>query len=439
MIVAQCQPDGRELEGGSHDGHLRYRMRVSQSLLLHLDCPSGMAGDMFLGACLHLGLPLDLLVESVAALSLEGVTVEAWSARRHGIEGQRFRVLWKGLPVDGPESQEGQGAGDGDRLPHRDLTSISALLRRSTLPAPVRERSLEWFHRLAEVEAKVHGIGIEDVHFHEVGAVDSIVDIVGGVAAVEYLSPERVTCSPIVVGGGFVRTEHGWLPVPAPATAELARGMPLVSGPDGELLTPTGALILSQIVDAFEMTTPFVLEAIGYGLGSRELDDRANAVRLRTGRAFGSSAAQPTAEVVVMECEVDDLAAEGFGFLMERLFEVGVLDVYFTSVQMKKNRPGTLVTTLCRPAAVEVVAETLMRETGSLGCRYSLTQRFEAERRVQVVETAYGEVRVKLASFRGQPLAWAPEYEDCRALARTAGVSWRQVHLAAQVAAKGKS
>lgn len=415
----------------------------------HLDCSSGIAGDMFLGACLDLGMPLEVLSDTVERLGLPGVSVESRRASRGGFTGVRFRVLVDGRPLEGPDPEEGgqqhhhhhhehhdhhhgQEHGHGHGHQHgqsRDLAAIRRLIEESGLSAPVKERALRLFQRLGEAEAKAHGMPVERVHFHEVGAVDSIVDLVGAAAAIEHLAPERLTCGPVNVGSGRVKTAHGELPVPAPATAELLRGVPVYGGPGGELTTPTGAVLLVELVDEFVELPAMVLEGVGYGLGRKDLAHQPNAVRLLRGRG-----AEARPEVAVIECEVDDLPGEGFGFLMERLLDAGALDVYFTPVQMKKNRPGTLITLLCRRPQIEALAGMLLMESGSLGCRYYMANRFEAERETAEVETAFGTVRIKQARFQGKRLAVAPEFEDCRRLALAAGVPWRDVHRAALAA-----
>ena len=440
----------------------------------HLDCASGIAGDMFLGACLDLGMPLEVVAEAVASLGLAGVGVESRRASRGGFAGTRFRVLLDGRPLEGPDPEEagagGHGhahAGDHGDHPHahaeghghrhagdhgapaaahdprgqRDLAQIRTLLARSGLRPPVRERALRLFSRLGEAEAKAHGMPLERVHFHEVGAVDSIVDLVGAAAAVEHLAPERLTCGMVNLGSGRVRTDHGELPVPTPATAELLQGVPVYGGRggDGELTTPTGAVLLVELVDAFVELPPLVLKTTGYGLGRRQLPMQPNALRLLRGQRLGppggpGSGLPGAPEVAVVECEVDDLAGEGFGYLMERLLAAGALDVYFTPLVMKKSRPGTLVSMLCRRPQLEELAGILLLESGSLGCRYHLAARFEAERDSVEVETPFGRVRVKRGRLGGRMVAAAPEYEDCRRLALAAGVPWREVHGAALAA-----
>lgn len=415
----------------------------------HLDCSSGIAGDMFLGACLDVGLPMEVLQDAVARLGLPGISVESRKASRGGFVGVRFRVLENGRPIEGPDPEEhgrehghvhGQEHGHSHEHHHhhhgptRGLAEIRELIGRSALGPAVQERALRLFQRLGGAEAKAHGMPLEHVHFHEVGAVDSIVDLVGAAAAVEHFSPERITCGPVNVGSGRVKMAHGEVSIPAPATAELLRGVPVFGGPGGELTTPTGAVLLAELVDEFVELPAMVLEGVGYGLGKKELSHQPNALRLLKGRS-----SQERGEVMVVETEIDDLPGEGFGFLMERLLAAGALDVYFTPVQMKKNRPGTLVTLLCRRSQLEDLAGLLLTESGSLGCRYHPAARLEAEREILQVETAFGTVRVKRARLDGRALAAAPEFEDCRRLALASGIPWREVYRAALAAAGAPS
>ncbi|HEX6904611.1 MAG TPA: nickel pincer cofactor biosynthesis protein LarC [Thermoanaerobaculia bacterium] len=413
----------------------------------HLDCSSGIAGDMFLGACLDLGMPTEILTEMVARLRLSGISVESRKAQRGGFTGTRFRVLENGRPIEGPDPEEHSHDHhhhhDHDHGHHhhhhhhhhdhghtRGLAEIRGMILGSDLSVPVKERAVRLFERLGEAEAKAHGMPVERVHFHEVGAIDSIVDLVGAAAAVEHLAPERITCGPVNVGSGRVRMAHGEVSIPAPATAELLRGVPIFGGPGGELTTPTGAVILAELVDEYVELPAMILDGVGYGLGKKDLPTHPNALRLLRGRAQAARN-----EVMVVETEIDDLSGEGFGFLMERLLEAGALDVYFTPVQMKKNRPGTLVTLLCRRPQLEGLAGVLLTESGSLGCRYHAASRFEAEREILEVQTTFGRVRIKRARLDGRPLAAAPEFEDCRRLALAGGVPWRDVYRAALAAA----
>jgi hypothetical protein len=414
----------------------------------HLDCSSGIAGDMFLGACLDLGMPVEVLADVVARLGLPGISVEARKASRGGFAGTRFRVLADGRPIEGPDPEEVAHPHDhGHQHPHdhghdhghhhhhgptRGLSEIREMIQRSSLTGPVQERALRLFQRLGEAEAKAHGMPVERVHFHEVGAIDSIVDLVGAAAAAEHLAPARLTCGPVNLGSGRIRMAHGEVPIPAPATAELLRGVPVFGGPGGELTTPTGAVILAELVDEFLELPAMTLDGVGYGLGKKDLPTHPNALRLLRSR---EDTVRSRSEVIVVEAEVDDLPGEGFGFLMERLLDGGALDVFFTPVQMKKNRPGTLVTLLCRRPQLAELAGVLLAESGSLGCRYHAASRFEAEREILEVSTAFGTVRIKRARLGGRPLALAPEFEDCRRLALASGAPWRDVYRAALSAA----
>jgi uncharacterized protein (TIGR00299 family) protein len=419
--------------------------------IYHLECSSGIAGDMFLGACLDLGMPLEVLSDVVARLGLPGVSVESRKASRGGFVGTRFRVLVEGRPVEGPDPEEhvhephdhdhphdhhhhdhDHGHSHHDHSHTRGLTEIREIIGRSALSSAVKDRAVRFFQRLGEAEAKAHGMPLEHVHFHEVGAIDSIVDLVGAAAAVEHLAPERITCGPVNVGSGRVKMAHGEVPIPAPATAELLRSTPIFGGPGGELTTPTGAVLLAELVTEYADAPAMILEGTGYGLGKKDLPHQPNALRLLKGR---TSAEPVRAEVMVVEAEIDNLPGEGFGFLMERLLAAGGLDVYFTPVQMKKNRPGTLVTLLCRRPQLAELAGVLLAESGSLGCRYHAAARFEAEREILEVRTAFGTVRVKRARLDGRPLAVAPEFEDCRRLALASSVPWREVYSAALAAA----
>lgn len=406
---------------------------------LHLDCFSGLAGDMFLGACIDLGLPAKHLEETIARLGLPGVTLETRRALRAGVSGVRFRVLENGRPIEGgdPEEEPSRHHHHDDRRGHahgRSLAEISGLIGHADLRPAVKERALQLFHRLGEAEARIHGIPVGEVHFHEVGAIDSIVDLVGAAAALEALGPSSVSCGPVNVGGGTVTAAHGELPIPAPATADLLRGVPIYSTPGaGELLTPTGAVLLAEFVDDFRALPPIRIESIGWGLGKRDTPGRPNAVRILAGSREEETPAGD-AEVMVIETEIDNLPGEALGHVLERLLEAGALDAYFTPVQMKKNRPGVLITLLTRRQDLDRIAQLLISETGSLGCRFHTAARFEARRERSTVETVYGPVTVKRSWFRGEPLAATPEFEDCRRLALQHGVAWRAVYRAAVVA-----
>ncbi|MXW00358.1 MAG: nickel pincer cofactor biosynthesis protein LarC [Holophagales bacterium] len=399
------------------------------SVHLHLDCASGVSGDMFLGACLDLGLPVSLLEEMVERLGLDGVELRVERAKRGGLAGVRFSVLRDGQPVEGKGSE---GAS------HRRLSTILRMIGESGLGDGVVERASALFRRLGEAEAQVHGVGLEEVHFHEVGADDSIVDLVGAAVALEHLDPARVSSSAVVVGSGTVSTRHGVMPVPAPATALLLEGIPITSGgASGELTTPTGAVIVREFVAEFEPSAtaaPRRIEGYGIGLGSRELADRPNALRLQRARPL-ELAESSWRQVAVLECQLDDVTGEAVGHAVESLLGAGALDVFATAVQMKKSRPGVAITVISRPEQSSELAERLLLETGSLGCRRTVVDRLEAERSIFIVPTPFGDVKVKRASVAGRSLGAAPEYEDVRRIAREQGVPFRDVYRAALRAA----
>jgi uncharacterized protein (TIGR00299 family) protein len=312
---------------------------------------------------------------------------------------------------------------------HRSLSHILQLIERAALAPRVAERAAHIFRQLGEAEARVHAIPVERVHFHEVGAVDAIVDIVGAALGFEQLGIEFFACSPLNVGGGAVQTQHGRLPVPAPATADLLRGAPTYSsGIQRELVTPTGAAIISATVSQFGAQPPMTVTTIGYGAGSAELPGQANVMRINVGEgaAAGTSASQDE-EIAVLEANLDDMSPQVLGYFVERALEAGALDVFSTPAQMKKNRPGQLVTVLCRPAKREELTSLLFRETTTLGVRYSAVQRRTLPREVVAVETPFGTIRVKVARLNGQLLNVAPEYEDCRDAALKHGVPLKQV------------
>ena len=391
---------------------------------LHLDCASGISGDMFLGACLDLGLPVARLEEMVERLRLDGVELRVEREKRGGLAGVRFSVLRDGRPVEG---------GGSEGAAHRRLSTILRMIEKSGLGSGVVETASALFRRLGEAEARVHGVDVEEVHFHEVGADDSIVDLVGAAVAIDHFGPARVSSSAIVVGSGTVSTRHGVMPVPAPATALLLQGVPVTpGGAAGELTTPTGAVIVREFVDEFEPSgtdRPRWVESSGIGLGSRELADRPNALRLQRAMPVVSTAS-PWRRVAVLECQLDDATGEAVGHAAESLLEAGALDVFATAVQMKKSRPGVAVTVICRPEQSSELAERLLLETGSLGCRRTIVDRLEAERSVSTVLTPFGEVKVKQAAVSGRSLGAAPEYEDVRRIAREQNVPFREVYRA---------
>jgi uncharacterized protein (TIGR00299 family) protein len=401
---------------------------------------------MLLGACVDAGLPVETLRAGLASLGLDNIRLDVARVRRCGLEATKVTVRDTTAPdaaTAAPGGSHHDDAGDAShpRRPdrHRHLRHILELIERSTLSAAVKRKSAVLFERLASAEAAVHGIPIERVHFHEVGAIDSIADIVGTVFALHWFGADRTVASPLNTGSGTVRCEHGVLPVPAPATARLLSGVPIYAdGPAVELLTPTGALLVTGHADAFGPLPPMAIERIGYGAGERDFPDRPNVVRLVVGTAVearsGATAApapQRPERLAVLECELDDLSPQVIGALMTRLLDRGARDVYYTPVQMKKNRPGTLVTVLASPSDADRLTDILFSETTTLGVRTVDATRETLERRFESVATPYGEVRIKIGSRRGRVVSAAPEFEDCLRLAEAGGVPVKEVMASA--------
>jgi hypothetical protein len=376
--------------------------------VLYYDCFAGIAGDMHLAALLDLGVDEAWLKAQLATLPLPGWRLEVGRGRRGGVAGTRVTVR--------VESDQ----------PHRGLADVGAVIEGSGLPAPVRSRSLAVFRRLAEAEAAVHGVPIEAVHFHEVGAVDAIVDVVGAVLAVDRLGPDRVLCSTVELGSGTVECAHGRLPVPAPATQELLRQVPTRrGGAPFEAATPTGAAILATLVDVFTDTPALTVHRVGYGLGERE-GPLPNALRALWGEA--REAGEGAESLALLECNVDDMNPELYEHALERLRESGAADVWLTPVIMKKGRPGTVVSVLCAPPLAALLTDLLLAETTTLGVRRQVVGRTTLPRSVREVTTRFGAVPVKTAYHDGAAVKAKPEYEVCRRLARAHGVPLRVVY-----------
>ncbi len=389
--------------------------------ILYLDCFSGASGDMVIGALLDAGLPFERLEEALGSLALGGeCTVSAEPVSRSGVGATKFTVT--------------EAARDGAGHPHRHLSGILRLVERSALADASRARAARLFRRLAETEAVIHRMPVEKVHLHEVGALDSIVDIVGGVFALEWFGAERIVASAVNVGSGTVACAHGTMPVPAPATAALIAGAPVYAGsPAGELLTPTGALLVSEFADEYGPLPSMRIERIGYGAGSRDPRGYPNVLRVLVGEAADAA---PQERVVAVHCEIDDMNPQIFGVLRERLQDAGAVDVFYTPVQMKKNRPGTHVTVLAPPAHREAVCATLFRETSTIGLRYGEVTREVLPREIVPVPTGYGEIRCKVARHGAAVVNVAPEFEDCARAAREHRVSVKEVHAAAVQASR---
>ena len=382
--------------------------------IAYLDCFSGISGDMLLGALIDAGFSPQRLTEMVADLGLpENVEVQVGNVVKNGLRACSVAIK------------------TGESHHHRHLQDINIIIENSHLPDAVQQNALTVFRRLAEAEARVHGTNVENVHFHEVGALDSIVDILGSMLGLHELGIAQVYASPLPFSGGSVTGAHGKLPLPAPATAELlaAARAPLVPCDAAvELVTPTGAAILAALA-CFERPA-LRLHRVGVGAGQRDLE-WANILRVLIGEA--EDAARP--EVVTLECNIDDMNPEYFGAVMDALFEAGALDVYFSPIYMKKNRPAAMLSVIARPADETALAQMLLKETTTFGLRVQRATRYEAQRETRTVATPFGEIRVKLKMLAGEICQAAPEYEDCRKAALAQGVPPYTVYTAAAAAA----
>jgi uncharacterized protein (TIGR00299 family) protein len=392
----------------------------------YLDCSSGISGDMLLAALLDAGLEARRLLTELKRMQLGFYEFKLTRAVRGNLVGARVDIR---IPA---------------QQPHRRLADIEELVGKTELAESVKGKALKIFRRLAEVEGKLHNLPPGEVHFHEVGAVDAIIDIVGACVGLESLEVAELICSPLNVGGGRVEAEHGSLPVPAPATAELLRDIPIYSsGVEGELVTPTGAAIVSTLASSFGPMPPMKIERIGYGAGEKDFPRHANVARLFVGESVEVLRPQPGAagdEVVsVIEANLDDMSPQLYGYFVEQALAAGALDVTCSAIQMKKNRPGLLVTILSPPEASDALAQLLFEQTTTIGLRIHEARRKVLEREWVSVETRFGSVRVKVAKRDGKVLNVAPEYEDCQRLAREKAVPLKEVILAAQVAYSKKT
>jgi uncharacterized protein (TIGR00299 family) protein len=382
--------------------------------LAYLDCVAGIAGDMLLAALVDAGADAARLRQIPATLGLAGVEIAIERVERQGVGA---------LHVEVHVSR--------DDHPHRGWREIRSLLESTGAPSA----AVAVFARLAEAEANVHGLPAEDVHFHELGAIDTLVDVCGAVALLEDLGVQRVVCSPLPVSRGLVRAAHGVLPTPAPATLELLRGAPLYGvETGGELVTPTGAALVATLAEAFGPLPPLTLDTTGYGAGSRDLPDRPNVLRV----LLGETHAEAHPEVSLLETNLDDLNPELIPDAVERCYSAGALDVWTVPALMKKGRPGVVLSALARPAAEGDVARAILEETSALGLRVSRLRRYELAREERVVELEGGSVRVKLGLLDGRIVNVAPEHDDCAVIARATGRSVKSVWAAALAAADGR-
>jgi pyridinium-3,5-bisthiocarboxylic acid mononucleotide nickel chelatase len=418
---------------------------------LYIDLFSGISGDMFIGALLDLGVDAAQFGRELAKLPLESYHLHVTRQHKGSIEGVKFDVH-----LGEPHEQEGHAHSrehghshsHGENHSHshthdhsRTFAQIRQLIRQSRLSDWVKDKAVAVFQRIAIAEGRIHGLPPEEVHFHEVGAVDSIVDIVGACVALEILGHPRLQAGPVVEGSGWVDCAHGRFPIPAPATLAIlgARGIPLSQcNEPHELVTPTGAALLAELVERFGPMEGLVARKIGFGLGTRENKTRPNVLRAILGESASAASGHDwqADSVAVLETNLDDISPEVLGHVLDRALAAGALDVFHTPIQMKKNRPGVLLTVLCAESTADQFTELLLRETSSFGVRRHTAQRRKLAREFVSVATPYGEVRVKLGRLDGQVIQAAPEFESCKQIAAAAKVPLKQVYAAALKALK---
>jgi len=387
---------------------------IQQGLHLHFDCHSGIAGDMTLGALIGLGLAEEVVHSALASLGVDGLTLRVSAVTRGHLAA---------VHVQGPV--------EGEDVPSRTWPDIRTVIRDAPLAPDVARLAEAIFARLARAEATVHGTDVETVHFHEVGGLDALCDIVGIAAAVTHLAPVGITATPLPLGGGTVQTRHGRLPVPAPATVALLQGAPVIGGTeaDGELVTPTGAAVIAELCDEYGPAPSMHLVAQGYGAGTREVPGRANVLRILAGERLA-----PKARWVEGLANIDDMSPEWGAFAVERLLAEGASDAWQEPIVMKKGRAGVKLGFLCVEPDVERIARVLLAESTTIGVRYHAVDRVESRRSRVEVETGFGTVGVKVSFDGAMPNNVAPEFEDCRRAAVEGGVSLKEVYRAALVA-----
>ena len=384
-------------------------------MIAYFDCFSGISGDMTLGAFFDLGVPEEWLKDRLEAIPLIGFEVLAKTVSRHGIQAKSVEVRVK------------------DDATSRHYEDIKSIIEKSPMSSGVKQRSLDIFERIANAEALIHGCPKEKVHFHEVGGIDALVDIVGTALCVDYLKIDSVIASPIPVGRGFVTCQHGTLPVPAPATLGILKGVPIYgTNIPHEMVTPTGAAIIATLAGSFKEMPDMIIEEIGYGAGKRELETQPNLLRIVLGTEITNSEKElgvyQADQIVILETCIDDMNPEVFGFLMERLFEKGALDVYWIPIFMKKNRPGTMIQVLCPENYREVLMTCILSESSSLGVRYYHVKRRMLGRERITVKTVYGEIEVKRITELDGSSRIIPEYEICKKIALEKNLPIRMVY-----------
>jgi len=379
--------------------------------ICYFDCFAGISGDMVLGALINLGLDFKYLKAELKKLNLSDYSIKASKVLRGSLSGTHFEA----------KVQK-------HKHHHRSLSDILSLIDKSSLDEQIRKKASEMFQRLAKIEANIHQTSMDKVTLHEVGAVDSIIDIVGIAIGLKWLEVDEFLASPINVGGGMVKCQHGTLPVPAPATAELLKGMPIYSsGIKSELVTPTGALVLSTYSKSFSAMPQMLVEKIGYGAGKKDFPKFPNLLRIFVGKAENSISKLQGDEVVIIETNIDDMNPENFSYCQERLFNEGALDVFFTPVIMKKSRPATMLTVISPLELRNKMCKIIFQETTTIGMRYYPVRRKKLIREQVSVDTLYGKVEIKVARWGDNVLNYAPEYESCSRIAKEKKIPLKEI------------
>jgi uncharacterized protein (TIGR00299 family) protein len=376
--------------------------------IAYFDCFSGISGDMILGALVSAGVSIESLSIELQKLHITGFELESRSVTKHGIAGTKVDVVIE---------KERQ---------FKHVSEIQELIEKSKLNTQVKQTSINVFQRLADAEAKVHGVTSTQVHFHEVGAIDAIVDVVGSVIGLNLLGIQEIYASKLNLGTGFVKTQHGMMPVPAPATMELVKGFPVYNREIArELVTPTGAAIITTIATRFGQMPVMEIQDIGYGAGDQDISEIPNLLRVSIGEMKEIKIDE---DITVVETNIDDMNPQIYGYLMDKLFAAGALDVYYTPIQMKKDRPGILLTILTNPANVDKISELIFTETTTFGIRIFQMQRQTLDRELITVQTKYGPIRVKVGKRNGKIVSSSPEYQDCMLAAEIYHSPFKEVY-----------
>ncbi len=401
--------------------------------VLYYDCFAGISGDMHLGAMIDAGVDPEHLINELKKLPLSGFHLHICRDERKSIEGTRVDVVLEGDHHHHHHHDHSHMHGHAGEHHHRNLKDIQNILSESTLPESTKARALKMFLLIAEAEAKIHGVSVDEIHFHEVGALDSIVDITGAAICLEYLKPDRIFCSSVELGSGMVHCAHGMMPVPAPATSEILKNIPVRTGTaDHEATTPTGAAILAANVDEFTDTFRFTPHLSAYGIGQRD-SNIPNILRIHIGeqeeRSLQPEENRDDGHVCTMlECNIDDMNPEYYSHVMNRLFSEGARDVFITPVIMKESRPGVILSTLCDQKLQSAITQILFTETTTIGVRSYPVQREMMKREIRSITTSLGTIKVKYAWYQDRLIKWKPEFQDCKKLAENNQLSLQEVH-----------